>query len=363
MYYSQYCPDLKNTQEHTEILCTWVCSQQPWTTGLYIHGQLCPRYLSLYQGGECMSSLMLGAACQCPYSQKGVAKRKFLPSTWHQTTLVSKEKRCSFGLWSSFTSLLCSLNVFLLFLLLVFAKHLFCVTWFYIVAWGGILVLPPWTHDYRISRVNYMPIQMYLISQLSTIGKYQSVSHSSISRFVRKAWQIYILVNFQLTDCEREVAPVARELTRRRIWIQMREKSKRRLSPIKSWASCHKIRFKTPPFPMPIPVHLFMRKRSPRLLFYKHYKICNTECFTPFQIWKQLCEVWVIQGVTDPKRVVQNPSPGWDVWQQGLDSFGFPPQQYGRRDWREDLTLWGGRTPETCHLHQWVSSGSVSGRS
>ncbi|KAJ7922118.1 hypothetical protein B0H13DRAFT_2267621 [Mycena leptocephala] len=27
------------------------------------------------------------------------------------------------------------------------------------------------------------------------------------------------------------------------------------------------------------------------------------------------------------------------VWQQGLDSFGFPPRQYGRRDWREGLTL------------------------
>jgi hypothetical protein len=27
------------------------------------------------------------------------------------------------------------------------------------------------------------------------------------------------------------------------------------------------------------------------------------------------------------------------LWQQGLDSFGFPPRQYGRRDWREGLTL------------------------
>jgi hypothetical protein len=43
------------------------------------------------------------------------------------------------------------------------------------------------------------------------------------------------------------------------------------------------------------------------------------------------------------------------VWQQGLDSFVIPRRNFGKRDWRWDLTLSDARTPETASEAQpWV---------
>jgi hypothetical protein len=39
-----------------------------------------------------------------------------------------------------------------------------------------------------------------------------------------------------------------------------------------------------------------------------------------------------------------------ELWQHGLNNFGFGPRQSARRDWRMYLTLWDARTPGTCRL-------------